>query len=70
MSNKHVSSELGFPTWLTEPLSHDVATSLRRLSAAEDVQRIAVMPDVHLAGDVCVGTAVATSRLLYPAAAA
>ncbi len=43
-------------------------SALRRLSQADDVDVIAVMPDVHLAGDVCVGTVVATRRLLYPAA--
>jgi tRNA-splicing ligase RtcB (3'-phosphate/5'-hydroxy nucleic acid ligase) len=68
MSSKHTTAGQEFPAWLTEPLSHDVATSLRRLSEADDVQRIAVMPDVHLAGDVCVGLVLATSRLLYPAA--
>ena len=52
MSSKHTTAGQEFPAWLTEPLSHDVETSLRRLSKADDVQRIAVMPDVHLAGDV------------------
>jgi tRNA-splicing ligase RtcB len=33
-----------------------------------DVVYVAVMPDVHLANDVCVGTAMATRRLVYPAA--
>src|SRR5690349_3848800 len=54
--------------WLAEPLPHDVASALGRLARAQDVQRIAVMPDVHLAADVCVGTVLATSRLLYPSA--
>jgi tRNA-splicing ligase RtcB len=45
-----------------------VAKSLQRLAQSDDVWQIAVMPDVHLAEDVCVGTVVATSRLLYPAA--
>lgn len=54
--------------WLCEPLPKDVSQSLARLAAADDVQRIAVMPDVHLSGDVCVGLAVATNRLIYPAA--
>lgn len=30
------------------------------------MRRIAIMPDVHLSADVCVGTVVATSRTLYP----
>ncbi|MCC6811862.1 MAG: RtcB family protein [Deltaproteobacteria bacterium] len=55
-------------TWLTGPLDSDVQAALERLTRSEDVQRIAVMPDVHLAREVCVGTVLATSRLLYPSA--
>ena len=54
--------------WLTAPLSHEVAEALGRLQRAPDVQRIAVMPDVHLANDICVGVVLATSRLIYPQA--
>lgn len=54
--------------WLAEPLPPDVRRALERLSRAEDLQHMAVMPDVHLAKDVCVGTVVATTRLIYPAA--
>jgi tRNA-splicing ligase RtcB len=54
--------------WLCEPLPKDVAQSIERIAAADDVRHIAVMPDVHLSGDVCVGLAVATRRLIYPAA--
>ena len=64
-------SEQSFPplrTWLAAPLGRDLAEALDRLRNAPDVQRIAVMPDVHLAGDVCIGVAVATSRLIYPQA--
>jgi len=38
---------------------------MRRL---DDTQHVAVMPDVHLAKGVCVGTVLATSHLLYPSA--
>jgi tRNA-splicing ligase RtcB len=55
-------------TWLAEPLPPAVETALDRLAETDDVCRIAVMPDVHLAADVCIGTVVATRRLLYPAA--
>lgn len=55
-------------TWLTEPLAPDVRRSLERLCAAGDVRHVAVMPDVHLAEDVCVGVALATSARVYPAA--
>ncbi|MEO7734552.1 MAG: RtcB family protein [Kofleriaceae bacterium] len=55
-------------SWLAAPLGSDVAAALRRLADADDVARIAVMPDVHLAEDVCIGTVVATRTVLYPAA--
>jgi tRNA-splicing ligase RtcB len=54
--------------WLTGPLPEGVQSSLERLARADDVEYIAVLPDVHLADDVCVGVALATNRLLYPAA--
>jgi len=54
--------------WLAEPLPRDVEQSLDRLAQTNDVAHVAVMPDVHLSGDVCVGVAVATQRLIYPAA--
>ena len=54
--------------WLVEPLPRDVRAALERLARAPDVQHIVVLPDVHLAQDVCVGTVVATERSLYPAA--
>jgi tRNA-splicing ligase RtcB len=49
-------------------LPRDVSDALARIRSAPDVLHVAVMPDVHLADDVCVGTVVATSRLIYPAA--
>lgn len=55
-------------SWLAAPLAADVAQSLERLARAEDVEHVAIMPDVHLASDVCVGVALATRRLIYPAA--
>ena len=57
-----------FSAWLSEPLAPDVARSLDRLRRAGDVVRVAAMPDVHLAAEVCVGVVVATTRRLYPAA--
>jgi tRNA-splicing ligase RtcB len=53
-------------TWLVEPLAADVAAALDRLSRSDDLQTVAVMPDVHLASDVCIGTVVSTTHLLYP----
>ncbi|UWZ84426.1 RtcB family protein [Occallatibacter riparius] len=54
--------------WLKAPLGHEVAEALGRLQRVPDVQRIAVMPDVHLANDICVGVVLAASRLIYPQA--
>jgi tRNA-splicing ligase RtcB len=55
-------------TWLAAPLDHDVSEAIASLRHAPDVQQIAVMPDVHLAADVCIGVVVATSHLIYPQA--
>ena len=55
-------------TWLAAPMDHDVSEAIDRLRRAPDVQQIAVMPDVHLASDVCIGVAVATTNLIYPQA--
>ena len=55
-------------TWLSELLSRDVVRSVDRLRHSEDVQHVALMPDVHLSRDVCIGAVVATSDLLYPSA--
>lgn len=54
--------------WLAEPMGQDVAEAIARLAEANDVAQIAVMPDVHLAKEVCVGLAVATRTRIYPAA--
>jgi tRNA-splicing ligase RtcB len=55
-------------TWLVDPMDRDVAKSIERLRKTDDVRRVAVMPDVHLSHDVCIGVAVATTHLLYPRA--
>ena len=52
--------------WLVEPLPAEVEAALERVARSDDVRRVAVMPDVHLSADVCVGTVVATSHALYP----
>jgi len=46
----------------------EVRQAVDRLRRAEDVQHIALMPDVHLAGTVCIGTVLATNRVIYPQA--
>ncbi len=64
----HESDSANVTMWVTEPLPSDVSKSLQRLARSEDVRHVAVMPDVHLAGDVCNGTVIATKDLIYPLA--
>jgi len=52
--------------WVGHKLDAAIERRLQRLAGAEDVAEIAVMPDVHLAGDVCNGVVVATRQLIYP----
>jgi tRNA-splicing ligase RtcB (3'-phosphate/5'-hydroxy nucleic acid ligase) len=52
--------------WVEGPLPRDVEEALERLARGEGVRRIAVMPDVHLSADVCIGTVLGTSGALYP----
>jgi tRNA-splicing ligase RtcB (3'-phosphate/5'-hydroxy nucleic acid ligase) len=54
--------------YLTESMDANVAKAIDRVRHAEDVAHVAVMPDVHLAMEVCVGIAIATRRLVYPSA--
>ena len=62
------SSKSPLLSWLAAPLDSNVSEALERLRRAPDVQQIAVMPDVHLASEVCIGVVVATSHLIYPQA--
>ena len=52
--------------WLPEPLSDEVRVTVERLARLDDVARIALMPDVHLAENVCVGAVVASRSGIYP----
>ncbi|MDX2200823.1 MAG: RtcB family protein [Phycisphaerae bacterium] len=54
--------------WTPQPLEPAVRTTIERLARAPDVRHVAIMPDVHLAAGVSNGVAVATKRLIYPAA--
>ena len=54
--------------WLAGPLPKDVEAALLKARRLPDVAYVAVMPDVHLAREVCVGTVLATTRTVYPAA--
>ena len=55
-------------TWLAMPMGHEVTEAIERLRRSPDIQQIAVMPDVHLSADVCIGVVMATSHLIYPQA--
>jgi tRNA-splicing ligase RtcB len=54
--------------WLVEPLADDVATAIERVARTDDVQHVAIMPDVHLSHDVCTGLVVATRQTIFPQA--
>jgi len=66
MTKSEPSGEAVVRAWTDGPLPRDVRAAIERLARSHDVRRIAVMPDVHLSADVCVGTVVATSGSLYP----
>ena len=52
--------------WTAGPLPRGVEDVLQRLCRTEGVTHVAVMPDVHLAAEFCVGTVVASDTFLYP----
>ena len=52
--------------WLSERLPTDVSAAIDRLARTDDAVHVAVMPDVHLSHEVCVGSVLATRRLIYP----
>ena len=52
--------------WLVQPLPKDVQNRVQQMARCDDVVRIAVLPDVHLAKEYCVGTAVATRSRIMP----
>lgn len=57
-----------FRSWLATSMRADLAEAVERIRRAPDVQHVAVMPDVHLASDLCIGVVIATSHLIYPQA--
>ncbi len=54
--------------WWSEPPDAEVRAALNRLRHTPDVVHVAVMPDVHLAEDVCIGVVLASTSTLFPAA--
>ncbi|MDC3959857.1 RtcB family protein [Polyangium jinanense] len=55
-------------TFLPDGTSAELRAALARLARTEDVVHVAVMPDAHVAEEVCVGTVTATTRRILPAA--
>lgn len=70
MSNHRTPTDERAPLerWLADPPPAEVGQALERLRRGPDVAHVAVMPDVHLSADVCVGVALATRSTLVPAA--
>lgn len=68
MIDENEDSGAPLHSWLAMPMEPAARLTIERVRRAEDVVHVAVMPDVHLANDVCVGTAMATRRLVYPSA--
>ncbi len=61
-------SEAVIDQWLAETPPTEVRDAIARLGRGDDVARVAVMPDVHLSADVCVGIALGTLDTVIPAA--
>lgn len=66
MFNRTKNSTNTYKQWVSHRLDDDVQRSLRNLQRLPDIQHMAVMPDVHLAGPVCIGTVLATEHTVYP----
>ena len=66
MSNSAKTEKAKVKKWVGHKLDVEIERRLERLANANDVTQIAVMPDVHLAGEVCNGVAVATTKRIYP----
>lgn len=52
--------------WTIGPLPDDVENALDRLARHPAIGRVAVMPDVHLSREFCIGTVVASTEFLFP----
>jgi len=59
---------LPYNAWLAGPLPEGVEAAIARICRTQGVAHVAVMPDVHLATEFCVGTAVASEECLFPGA--
>jgi tRNA-splicing ligase RtcB len=55
-------------SWVIEPVDSAIKRKLDALAESDDIAAIAVMPDVHVAGDFCNGVAIASRTRIYPQA--
>ncbi|MGV7220866.1 MAG: RtcB family protein [Nitrospinales bacterium] len=54
--------------WLINPLTKDIKRAISKIERSVGVRFVALMPDIHLSGDVCIGTVMATDSIVYPQA--
>ena len=54
--------------WVSHKLRSDIERRVQRIASAYDVAQVAVMPDIHIAGDVCNGIVIASENRIYPQA--
>lgn len=69
MTNTHPAETQGTASvhaFLADGLPAGVEQHLARLRQTSGITHIAVMPDVHLAAEFCVGTVIASPSLLFP----
>jgi tRNA-splicing ligase RtcB (3'-phosphate/5'-hydroxy nucleic acid ligase) len=61
-------SKATYKKWVSETLDEPLIRQIEKLRNTKDVKHVRIMPDVHLANDVCIGCVIATEKLIYPAA--
>lgn len=61
---KKLFSGIPIHKWLVEPINPEVFNTIKRISRSGAVRHIAIMPDVHLSGDTCIGTVLAADSKL------
>jgi tRNA-splicing ligase RtcB (3'-phosphate/5'-hydroxy nucleic acid ligase) len=59
-------AEVPLHVWVSGNLPMGVGQVLDRLRCTEGVRHIAVMPDVHVASEFCVGTVIASDQYFFP----
>ena len=62
------AGEASVATWLVEPMPKAVEERIDALRRSEGIDRVVVLPDVHLSKQFCIGTVVASRERIYPEA--